>query len=302
MSTPRRKFSIPLVIVVAGWGLSWLFARDIVKGLESVGALPRRGLILNDASDFAFSLLALSVLLAVWAIWRVFATIGQRLVEPVAVLAEQDPRYVELTRRKEVLLRELKELEFDRQLRKISDEDYESIERRLRTQATALLRSLDELDPVRLYGERIRADLKNYAADEPPANLKRAAAASMAGSWRDEVLARPLYRELVPVLGERDLLLAALRELWVVSAEIDRADAAESVLTVEDGRKGERFVTTLRGLRERVLAALREGEGDDGETLRLAALAGLPAEKASSDLRARVLASLSRDLGLGAAA
>jgi hypothetical protein len=287
-----RGNRVALVLLLGGWGLSWLFARDIVKGLEHLGILPKRGLVLSDESDFTFSLGVLAGMLALWALWRVATALGGR-VQPAPAASEEDPRYLELERQKEQLLRELKDLEFDRDLRKISPEDYGMIERRLRREATSILRALDEVDPVRLYGDRIREDLKRFL-DEP---AERAAAPGEAAgaAWRREILARPAYRELAPLLGERDLLLAALRDLWIREAEVDRDNPAASVVTVEDRRSGEEFTCTLAELRSRVLRRL--ADGDDAEAVRLAEIAGCDARQGSPrEVRARALEALSREL------
>jgi len=304
ISKPQHVIGTTILFV---WILSWVFARDIVKGLESLGFLPKRGLVFSDASDFAFSLAVCALCFCLWAVAAVFLALSGKVgAAPVVVVADADPRYAELIRQKELLLRELKELEFDRHLRKISDEDYVVIEARMRQRATAILRALDELDPVRLYGDRIREDLKAYQQAMPPpvAGAHEDAAPAADRAWRDEILARPLYAELVPVLGERDLLIAALCDLWIVAAEVDRSEPTASLLTVEDRRAGgERFQTTLGGLRARVIASLREGAGGIAQTLRLAELAGVPAaEPRAPELRERVLAALSRELGIGAAA
>jgi hypothetical protein len=286
----RRRIFLASVLLV--WGLSWLFGRDIIKGLEQLGVLPRRGLVLSDGSDFVFSLVVLAVLLSLWAMWRLFAALGGRM-QPAAERSE-DPRYQELLRQKESLLRDLKDLEFDRDLRKISPEDYGAIDKRLRREATAILQALDEVDPVRLYADRIREDLKKYLAGDGSAAL--APASSEAESaWRREVLDRPLYRELAPVLGERDLLLAALRDQWVETAEVDRGKPASSVLTVFDRPRSERFTCTLAELRRRLLAELQQG--DERETLRLAGLAGMGREECPpAELREKVLRALSQEL------
>jgi hypothetical protein len=154
-----RASRIVLALFALLWGLSWVFARDLIRGLETLGVIERRGLVLSDPSDFAFSLVVLAGLCGLWALWRMAGALGGRTTRPAPVTVDEDPRYQELQRHKEHLLKELKELEFDRDLRKISEEDSALLERRLRREATSILRSLDEIDPVRLYGDRIRADL-----------------------------------------------------------------------------------------------------------------------------------------------
>ena len=308
MKITKRQHIIGTTLLVV-WIGSWIFARDIVRWLESLDILPRRGLVFSDASDFAFSLAVVALGFCLWAIAAVFVALsGRGAHERTAVVADADPRYVELTRQKELLLRELKELEFDRHLRKISDEDYAVIEGRMRQRATKLLRSLDELDPVRLYADRIREDLKKYELAAPPlprADAAPPSAAPAAAPWKTEILAQPLYRELAPLLGERELLLAALCGFYIVAAEVDRGELSASSLTIDDRRSAgrARFTTSLAGLRVHALDALRNGLGHDEGLMRLAELVGVPAESATaSELRARVVAALSRDVSVGAAA
>jgi hypothetical protein len=305
----KRSTRIALAVVALLWGVSWIFARDIVRGLEELGVLPRRGIVFSDASDFAFSLVVLALLLTLFGLWKLLAVLGKPAIVPVAE-RDEDPRFRELLRQKELLLRELKELEFDRDLRKISAEDHVAIDRRLRRQATALLRTLDEVDPVRLYGERIREDLQRYLEQGTIDGLVPARTEAEE-AWRRQVLDRPLYRELAPVLGKRDLLLAAMRDHWIEAADIDRDALARSVLTVVDRGRNERFTCTLAELRARMLERL--ADGDERETLRLADIAGLSVEAAEpsviryesggtqvecppAEFRGRVLSVLSREL------
>jgi hypothetical protein len=306
----KRAHLVSVAVIAGLWGLSWLLARDLVKGLEAAGILPRRGLVFTDPSDFAFSLVVLSILLACWAAWRMLKVLA-RHGEPEGALAhlEDAPRYRELTRRKEQLLRDLKDLEFDRDLHKIAPADFALVERRLRNEATSVLRALDAVDPVRVYGERIEQDLRPH--------LARLGSVEGDDGWRERVLGEPLYQDLVPLLGERDLLLAALKDHFVLEAEVDRTSPWDTVLTVEDRSTRQRFRTTLGELRARLLERLTQG--DETETLRLARIAGYCVHKteggllrceregvalecSARDLRQRALETLSMELGQGAAA
>jgi hypothetical protein len=77
-----------------------------------------------------------------------------------------------LEREKMLALRTLKELEFDRSMKKISDDDYREMSARLRARATRIMRQLDagagyrakiEADLVKRLGEREAADTKPRA-------------------------------------------------------------------------------------------------------------------------------------------
>ena len=332
MSAGARRFPVGPVVLAAVFVLAWFFARDIVKGLESIGVLAKRGLVFNGASDVAFAMVVVAFVLCGYTIVQGARALAGQLRASVST-AEDDHKYAELLRQKEMLLRELKELELDRELRKIEGEDYAVAERRLREKAIRILRALDEADPLRVYEARIQADLqpliwpregpeKTNASREGPekTNAPDASASSLDGAdeaWRADVLARPLYRDLAAVLGERDLLLASLRDLWVVAAQIDRADASRSRLTVAQGAAGPTSECTLAELRARVIVALREG--DDAESLRLARVVGVgvrreptgelridrgtgPEVCSPAQLRAEALGRLSQHHGLGAAA
>lgn len=310
--------TIGLLAIGALFAVAFVFARELVQLLEQLGVLARRGLVFNTASDFAFASVVVSIALTVFAVIQGARALAGKLRASVRS-AEDDPRYADLLRQKEMLLREIKELELDRDLRKIEGEDFVLVERRLREKALVILRALDELDPLHLYAARIEADLapllpSSKAADE---NLDLGGDA-----FRAEVMARPHYRELAHALGERELLLLSLRGYTVVAADIDRGALSQSRLTVtEHGKDGEQTVT-LGELRARVLAALRTGTGrvalDDAEAFRLAWLAGIKARRESGELRVEragawaastpeelrglALERLSRELTVGVAA
>ncbi len=78
-----------------------------------------------------------------------------------------------LEREKMLALRTLKELEFDRSMKKISEDDYSEMSTRLRARATRIIRQLDagagyrakiEADLAKRLGERGSADTKARAA------------------------------------------------------------------------------------------------------------------------------------------
>jgi hypothetical protein len=82
------------------------------------------------------------------------AIVGQRL----RVLLEQD---------KALALRTIKELEFDRAMGKISDEDFHEMSVRLRARATRLIKQLDAGDGYRAQVERDLAKRLGEAAEKP---------------------------------------------------------------------------------------------------------------------------------------
>ena len=91
-----------------------------------------------------------------------------------------------LEREKMLALRTLKELEFDRSMKKISDDDYRDMSTRLRTRAARIIR---QLDAGAGYRSKIEADLTKRlekAEPEPKARAQaRTCAACQTGNEAD---------------------------------------------------------------------------------------------------------------------
>ncbi len=66
--------------------------------------------------------------------------------EPEQVLSERDRTRLALLEQRDAAYAELRDLEQDHRTNKVSDVDYESERRRLRSEAAAALRALDELE------------------------------------------------------------------------------------------------------------------------------------------------------------
>jgi hypothetical protein len=66
---------------------------------------------------------------------------------PAPMLVEND-RLTELLGRKDAVLRAIKDLEFDYQVGKLSEEDYELYDQRLRRQAVGLLQQIEQVAPM----------------------------------------------------------------------------------------------------------------------------------------------------------
>jgi hypothetical protein len=96
-----------------------------------------------------------------------------RLLAPLAGLGPQQGPTVHgraraaLERDKALTLRALKELEFDRAMGKISDEDFHEMSVRLRARATRLIKQLDAGDGYRAQVERDLAKRLGEAAEKP---------------------------------------------------------------------------------------------------------------------------------------
>jgi hypothetical protein len=88
--------------------------------------------------------LLFAFLLAALTVWYVALPILQ---PSRAVLLDEDGPLTELIQRKDTLLLTIKELEFDYQTGKLSAEDFERMDQRLRHQAIALLRRIEQTAP-----------------------------------------------------------------------------------------------------------------------------------------------------------
>jgi len=81
-----------------------------------------------------------------------------------------------LEREKMLALRTLKELEFDRSMKKISDDDYREMSTRLRARASRMIR---QLDAGAGYRTKIEADLAKRLGEREAADAKPRAQASV---------------------------------------------------------------------------------------------------------------------------
>lgn len=66
---------------------------------------------------------------------------------PAPVMVEDD-RLTELLGRKDAVLKAIKDLEFDYQVGKLSEEDYQLYDQRLRRQAVALMQQIEQVAPM----------------------------------------------------------------------------------------------------------------------------------------------------------
>jgi hypothetical protein len=97
--------------------------------------------------DYWLPILVLAVLAAL--------IIAAPLRRGPAVDAREDERRAALEAAKEAKYREIRDAELDFQMGKMSEPDYRTTDRELRTQAVSILRELDELDAERgATGER----------------------------------------------------------------------------------------------------------------------------------------------------
>ena len=128
------------------------------------------------------TVLLLSVLMATTAIVGLAVL---RAVRPLVTTQEDrtamvgDRTRAALEREKMLALRTLKELEFDRSMKKISEDDYSEMSTRLRARASRIIR---QLDAGTGYRAKIEADLaKRLGAREAQDSKARAAGANLCG-------------------------------------------------------------------------------------------------------------------------
>lgn len=102
------------------------------------------------------------------------------LIDPNAdVVVVEDDRLTELISRKDALLSAIKDLEFDYQVGKLSEEDYQRFNQRLRRQAVAYIQQIEKLAPetasldealeAEIARQRQVQDGRSGAADAKPA-------------------------------------------------------------------------------------------------------------------------------------
>lgn len=88
------------------------------------------------------------------ALWRVLAPLFDEVPEEQRALREAPHQRRELEREKQLVLKAIKEVELDFQMRKIAPEDYKDMSERYRARALRLLAELDAGDDVRGLIER----------------------------------------------------------------------------------------------------------------------------------------------------
>lgn len=85
---------------------------------------------------------------ALISLLAIYFTVSPLLKAGRATVVLEDDKLVELLGRKDALLRAIKELEFDYQVGKISQEDYQRLDQRLRRQAIGLIQQIEKVAPA----------------------------------------------------------------------------------------------------------------------------------------------------------
>lgn len=125
-----------------------------------------------------------------YVVWPMLAQ-GQRYI------AVEDDRLTELIARKDATLLAIKELEFDYQTDKLSKEDYERMEDRLRRQAIGYIKAIEKLAPESAQmDEKIEAEISAFRKTAVPVARANALPAYAAQTQQAPVDA--LVAEAVP--------------------------------------------------------------------------------------------------------
>ena len=108
-----------------------------------------------------------------YVLWPLFTR------QPLALLVEDD-RLTELLARKDSTLRALKDLEFDRQVGKLSEEDYTRLYERLSRQALVLIGQIEKVTPEsNALDEALEAEIAKQRRAVPARNGAMKSAATV---------------------------------------------------------------------------------------------------------------------------
>ncbi len=89
--------------------------------------------------------IGIAAVISLAALWYVIWPLVDPKPAPVMI---EDDRLAELMGQKDTVLKSIKDLEFDYQVGKITDEDFERFNLRLRRQAVGLLQQIEQVSPV----------------------------------------------------------------------------------------------------------------------------------------------------------
>jgi hypothetical protein len=160
---------------------------------------PAAGVVLSILVGFAVDLgpallvlAATTLLFAISAIWsslQLVAGDASESAHDVVLLAAPGTEHEQ----KQSVLRALKDLEFERSVGKISEEDYVELRQRYRAKAREVLQSLDrEVDPLRADAERLVASyLKKIGIQPAPVEPRPSTSPATTASDKQEPEAEP---------------------------------------------------------------------------------------------------------------
>ena len=139
------------------FGILYFFIAGTISLGVGVYAAFALGLI-----DASVVFLALATAALAWVGWLLFRSAQSLTREPddAETVLATGRRRKELEREKQLLLKALKELEFDHEMGKVSDADYREIGGQYRARATRVLRQLDETGREVNYRELVERDVQ----------------------------------------------------------------------------------------------------------------------------------------------
>jgi hypothetical protein len=164
---PRRR--VPAIVLGLGGA--------IVAGIYGVAVMHMR----MGAPLVVLALGGMTLVLAGVALWRVLDPLSRADLASLGAAPRSSGRLRELEREKQLVLKAIKEVELDYQMRKIAEPDYKEMIERYRARALRLISELEAGDNFRPLIERELRD-RIAAADAAPANAATTPAAAQAGA------------------------------------------------------------------------------------------------------------------------
>lgn len=115
------------------------------------------------------------ILALLFSLVALFYVLLPLLTKQPPLLQVEDDRLTDLLARKDSALRAIKELEFDHQVGKISEEDYQRFNERLRRQAIGLIQQLEKITPESAaLDEQLEAEIAQWRQAQKPVTLPKA--------------------------------------------------------------------------------------------------------------------------------
>ena len=147
--------------------------------LASLGASTIAVMLSRQSAPEHLILISLTIIAAGAAGAAVYRTIVPLTVQDASVLSERPSERARaiLEREKALVLRSIKELEFDRAMGKVSAKDFDEMAGRLRARAMNLMKQLDAGGSV--YREAIERELNERLRKNPASDGKTSRAASI---------------------------------------------------------------------------------------------------------------------------
>ena len=128
----------------------------------------------------------LTLVLSGIALWRVLDPLSRAEVAAAAVAPRSSGRLRELEREKQLVLKAIKEVELDYQMRKIAEPDYKEMIERYRGRALRVMSELEAGDNFKPLIERELRDRLALAESAPQSAVPKAGVCKSCGTRNDE--------------------------------------------------------------------------------------------------------------------